>query len=184
MFLYLYLTLFLGLPLSLKVGVRFARFVGRIYQLPLVPVHHMEAHALQARMEYKTLDYPFVCLLISGGHTQLVFVRNASEFLLLGECLEDAAGETFDKIARRLRLYLNPRYRNWNGGQIIEDVAKLSENPKLYSFSLPLARQRNCNFSFAGIKNNSYRTIRYLERTESKTVTNFDQLEIPIQYDD
>uniref|UniRef100_A0A0A1X1F6 N(6)-L-threonylcarbamoyladenine synthase n=1 Tax=Zeugodacus cucurbitae TaxID=28588 RepID=A0A0A1X1F6_ZEUCU len=157
-----------GLPLSLLVGARFAKHIARKYNKPLVPVHHMEAHALQARME-QNIPFPFLCLLISGGHAQLVFVRSATQFLLLGETLDDAPGEAFDKIARRLRLFLIPKYRYWNGGQAVEDAAKDAKNPARFEFPLPLARERNCNFSFAGIKNNSFRNIRAAERQESGT---------------
>ncbi|XP_061389284.1 probable tRNA N6-adenosine threonylcarbamoyltransferase, mitochondrial [Musca vetustissima] len=157
-----------GLPLSLMVGLRFARYIARTYNKPLVPVHHMKAHALQARMEHP-IPYPFLCLLISGGHSQLCFIKGPEEFLLLGETLDDAPGEAFDKIARRLRLYINPAYRNWNGGQIVEHAAKLAENPRAFEFPLPLARMRDCNFSFAGIKNNSFRAIKRQERIEGCT---------------
>lgn len=158
-------TSVLGLPLSLLVGLRFARYVGRKLQKPLIPVHHMKAHALQARMEYD-IPFPFLCLLISGGHSQLCFVQNADEFLLLGESLDDAPGEAFDKIARRLRLYINPKYSKWNGGQIVEDAAINAKNPNAFEFPLPLARMRDCNFSFAGIKNNSFRAIKRQEILE------------------
>ncbi|XP_004518384.1 probable tRNA N6-adenosine threonylcarbamoyltransferase, mitochondrial [Ceratitis capitata] len=154
-----------GLPLSLLVGLRFAKHIARKYKKPLVPVHHMEAHALQARME-QNIPYPFLCLLISGGHCQLVFVRSPSKFSLLGETLDDAPGEAFDKIARRLRLFLLPKYEHWNGGRAVEDAAQHARNPSRFEFPLPLARDRNCNFSFAGIKNNSFRNIRAVERQE------------------
>lgn len=127
----------------------------------------MKAHALQARMEH-VIPYPFLCLLISGGHSQLCFVKSPEDFLLLGDSLDDAPGEAFDKIARRLKLYINPKYSNWSGGQIIEDAAKSATNPDTFEFPLPLARMRDCNFSFAGIKNNSFRAIRQQEQREGK----------------
>ncbi|XP_067636819.1 probable tRNA N6-adenosine threonylcarbamoyltransferase, mitochondrial isoform X2 [Eurosta solidaginis] len=154
-----------GLPLSLIVGLRFAKHIARKYKKPLVPVHHMEAHGLQARME-QSIGYPFLCLLISGGHCQLAFVRSPTEFALLGQALDDAPGEAFDKIARRLRLPLLPKYSYWNGGQAIEDAAKNALNPAAFEFPLPLAHYRDCNFSFAGIKNNAFRNIRNAERLQ------------------
>lgn len=163
--------MFTGLPLSLLVGARFAKHIARKYNKPLVPVHHMEAHALQARME-QNIPFPFLCLLISGGHSQLVFVRSATQFLLLGETLDDAPGEAFDKIARRLRLFLLPKYSYWNGGQAVEDAAKDAKNAARFEFPLPLARDRNCNFSFAGIKNNAFRNIRAAERQEGEAERN------------
>ncbi|EDW86291.1 uncharacterized protein Dwil_GK15909 [Drosophila willistoni] len=156
-----------GLPLSLLIGLRFARHLARKYNKPLLPVHHMEAHAIQARMEHiADIEYPFLCLLISGGHCQLAIVRGPGRLTLLGETLDDAPGEAFDKIARRLRLYVLPQYRLWNGGRAIEHAAKSAKDPLAYDFPLPLAQQRNCNFSFAGIKNNSFRAIRARELAE------------------
>ncbi|KAH8326807.1 hypothetical protein KR059_012454 [Drosophila kikkawai] len=156
-----------GLPLSLLVGLRFARHLARRLKKPLLPVHHMEAHALQARMEQPaTISFPFLCLLVSGGHCQLVMVRGPGRLSLLGQTLDDAPGEAFDKIARRLRLHVLPEYRLWNGGRAIEHAARLASQPLAYEFPLPLAQQRNCHFSFAGIKNNSFRAIRARERTE------------------
>uniref|UniRef100_A0A1I8Q329 N(6)-L-threonylcarbamoyladenine synthase n=1 Tax=Stomoxys calcitrans TaxID=35570 RepID=A0A1I8Q329_STOCA len=154
-----------GLPLSLMVGLRFARYIARCNNKPLLPVHHMKAHALQARMEHD-IPFPFLCLLISGGHSQLCFVQDANKFLLLGESLDDAPGEAFDKIVRRLRLYINPQFQKWSGGQIVENAAKLAQNPEAFEFPLPLARMRDCNFSFAGIKNNSFRAIKRQEMKE------------------
>ncbi|KAH8386632.1 hypothetical protein KR093_001612, partial [Drosophila rubida] len=161
-----------GLPLSLVVGLRYARHLARRYRKPLLAVHHMEAHALQARMEYsnENLPYPYLCLLISGGHSQLALVRGPGQLTLLGETLDDAPGEAFDKIARRLRLYVLPQYRLWNGGRAIEHAAQFACNPDAYEFPLPLARQRNCQFSFAGIKNNAFRAIRQQERAERTPV--------------
>lgn len=158
-----------GLPLSLMVGLRFARYIARKHNKPMVPVHHMKAHALQARMDHD-IPYPFLCLLISGGHSQLCFVKGPNDFLLLGESLDDAPGEAFDKIARRLRLYINPEYRKLSGGQIVESAAKFSTNPHAFEFPLPLARMRNCNFSFAGLKNNSFRAIKKQEIKEGRII--------------
>ncbi|XP_037933029.1 probable tRNA N6-adenosine threonylcarbamoyltransferase, mitochondrial [Teleopsis dalmanni] len=154
-----------GLPLSLIVGVRFAKYLARTYSKPLVTIHHMEAHALQARMEH-TIPYPFLCLLISGGHCQLTYIKAPNEFSLLGESLDDAPGEAFDKIARRLRLYVIPKYRNFSGGQAVEDAARSATNPEIFEFPLPLTNKRNCNFSFAGIKNNSFRLIKAAEEIQ------------------
>ncbi|XP_016975745.2 probable tRNA N6-adenosine threonylcarbamoyltransferase, mitochondrial [Drosophila rhopaloa] len=156
-----------GLPMSLLVGLRFARHLTRRLQKPLLPVHHMEAHALQARMEHpKEIRFPFLCLLASGGHCQLAVVHGPGRLALLGQTLDDAPGEAFDKIGRRLRLHILPEYRLWNGGRAIEHAALLASNPLAYEFPLPLAQQRNCNFSFAGIKNNSFRAIKTREREE------------------
>lgn len=154
-----------GLVMSLMIGLRFAKYLGRKYSKPIIPIHHMEAHALAVRMEQK-VEFPFLCLLISGGHSQLVFVKKATEFYLLGESLDDAPGEAFDKISRRLRLNIMTKYSNLNGGQAIEIAAKEATSPDRYEFPLPLCRYKDCNFSFAGLKNNAIRTITAAEREE------------------
>lgn len=152
-----------GLTLSLLVGTRYAKHLARTHKKPLIPIHHMEAHALTARID-PSVQYPFLCLLASGGHCLLTIVRAVDNFQLLGESLDDAPGEAFDKIARRMKLRNLPAFEWLNGGQAIETAASLASNPDRYDFPLPLARQRNCQFSFAGLKNTAKRHIDRVER--------------------
>lgn len=152
-----------GLPLSLLIGVRYAKYLSKKYSKPLLPIHHMEAHALSVRMEMKNINYPFLCLLISGGHSQLVLIKSPTDFFLLGETLDDAPGEAFDKVARKLKLRNNPRFEWLNGGAAIELAASECENANRYEFPLPLARNRDCQFSFAGLKNSAFRTMKEVE---------------------
>ncbi|XP_055630327.1 probable tRNA N6-adenosine threonylcarbamoyltransferase, mitochondrial isoform X2 [Toxorhynchites rutilus septentrionalis] len=147
-----------GLSLSLLVGVRYAKYLSKRYNKPIIPIHHMEAHALMARMTNK-IPLPFLCVLLSGGHSLVTFVKNPSEFYLLGETLDDAPGEAFDKIARRLKLRNLPQYAYVSGGQAIELAATSSRDPSKYEFPLPLSMQRDCQFSFAGLKNTGARHI-------------------------
>ncbi|XP_055911445.1 probable tRNA N6-adenosine threonylcarbamoyltransferase, mitochondrial [Eupeodes corollae] len=167
-----------GLVLSLMIGLRFAKYLGRKYSKPIIPIHHMEAHALAVRME-QSVEFPYLCLLISGGHSQLVFIKKATEFYLLGESLDDAPGEAFDKISRRLRLNTMTKYANLNGGQAIETAAKEATSPDRFEFPLPLCRYKDCNFSFAGLKNNA---IRAITATELKEKTRPD--DVIIEYKD
>ncbi|XP_055376291.1 probable tRNA N6-adenosine threonylcarbamoyltransferase, mitochondrial [Condylostylus longicornis] len=153
-----------GLPLSLIVGLRYAKYLCRLHNKPLIPIHHMEAHALCARIHNPDIQFPFLCLLISGGHCQLVVVKDAFDFLFLGETLDDAPGEAFDKIARRLRLRNLPKYEWMNGGAAIELAAKEATNSDRFKFPLPLARKKDCNFSFAGLKNTAVRIIKQIEQ--------------------
>uniref|UniRef100_A0A182QZQ6 N(6)-L-threonylcarbamoyladenine synthase n=1 Tax=Anopheles farauti TaxID=69004 RepID=A0A182QZQ6_9DIPT len=151
-----------GLPLSLIVGLRYAKHIARTYDKPLIPVHHMQAHALMARMS-STIPFPFLCLLVSGGHSLLVFVESTAKFRLLGETLDDAPGEALDKIARRLKLRNVAKYANVSGGQAIESAARSAlQDTSTYEFPLPLSKYRDCQFSFAGLKNTATRHI--LER--------------------
>lgn len=119
----------------------------------------MEAHALTIRLQNK-IPYPFLTILCSGGHCLLAFVKSYNTFYLLGESLDDAPGEAFDKIARSLQLRNLPEYRHLSGGAAIEKAAMDSRDSSKYEFPLPLARQKNCMFSFAGMKNTAKRFIK------------------------
>lgn len=156
-----------GLQLSILVGLRYAKHLSRKYKKRLIPVHHMEAHALTVRSE-QPVSLPFLCLLVSGGHCLLSVCREIDQFLLLGESIDDAPGEAFDKIARRMKLRNIPEYRNLSGGQAIELAASRADKLKDYYFPLPLARQRDCQFSFSGLKNTANRHI-YREEKENDT---------------
>lgn len=162
-----------GLSLSLMIGFRYARYLSRKYNKPLIPVHHMHSHALMARMENE-IEFPFLCLLISGGHSLLTFVRDVNDFILLGESLDDAPGEAFDKIARRLKLRNLKKFDNRSGGQAIEEAAGLCKEPTdKYKFALMLQHYRDCQFSFSGIKSKAERSIR---RQEKKLNLDVDQV--------
>lgn len=88
----------LGLPLSLLIGMKYGKHLCRIHKKPFMPIHHMEAHALTARMHDKSVQFPFVVLLISGGHCLVAIARKVDDFLLLGESIDDAPGEAYDKV--------------------------------------------------------------------------------------
>lgn len=119
----------------------------------------MEAHALTARLYHK-IEFPFLCLLISGGHSLLTLVKSVDEFHLLGEHIDDAPGEALDKVARRLKLHNLPEYKNMSGGAAIEMAATGVVVDRTYNFPLPLAARRDCQFSFAGLKNSAQRAIK------------------------
>ncbi|CAG9838681.1 unnamed protein product [Diabrotica balteata] len=154
-----------GLPLSLLIGTKYGKHLCRKYNKPFMPIHHMEAHALTARMHDKSIEFPFLVLLISGGHCLLVVAESVDKFLLLGETIDDAPGETFDKMARRMKLKNIPKYSTLSGGQAIELAATKADNPLAYKFTIPLLMYKNCNFSFAGIKN---QLLLQLQREEKE----------------
>jgi N6-L-threonylcarbamoyladenine synthase len=93
-----------GLPLSLEVGVNFAKRLAIRYNKPLIPIHHMEAHALIGMLSDPTIKFPFVTVLLSGGHAQIALVTDVDHFYLLGQSIDSAPGELFDKVSRRLKL--------------------------------------------------------------------------------
>ncbi|KAL4585863.1 hypothetical protein LXL04_010490 [Taraxacum kok-saghyz] len=135
-----------GLSLCLRVGVQKARKVAAIHQLPIVNVHHMEAHALVARLCERDLQFPFLALLISGGHNLLVLARDLGDYLQLGTTIDDAIGEAYDKSAKWLGLDLRR-----SGGAAIEELAQRGDSHSV-KFSVPMKQHKDCNFSYAGLK--------------------------------
>lgn len=134
-----------GLAACLNVGLRKAISLSMDYKLPLVPVNHMEGHALISRLD-QNVSFPFLTLLISGGHTQILVCKGIGDYVLLGETLDIAIGDVYDKVARTLRLSSGVF-----GGRDIE-LAASQGNPKEYSLTLPMKRNKNCDFSFSGIQ--------------------------------
>ncbi|CAM8997724.1 unnamed protein product [Rhodiola kirilowii] len=135
-----------GLSLCLRVGVRKARKVSAEFGLPIVGIHHMEAHALVARLTEKELQFPFMVLLVSGGHNLLILARDLGNYLQLGTTIDDAIGEAYDKIAKWLGLDLSR-----SGGPAIEELSLEGDN-KSVKFAIPMKQHKDCNFSYAGLK--------------------------------
>lgn len=144
-------TLEPGLPLSLVVGMKYAKHLARKYNKPIIPIHHMEAHALVARMNTE-LMFPYLVLLISGGHCLLAVAQDVNKFLLLGESIDGAPGEMFDKVARRMKLRNIPEYSTICGGLAVELAAAKATNAHEFKLPLPLTDYKDCNFSFNGLK--------------------------------
>ncbi|CAG9784975.1 unnamed protein product [Diatraea saccharalis] len=147
-----------GMLINLQVGVKFASYLSKKYRKPLIPIHHMEAHALVVRL-FQNIEFPFLVLLISGGHCLLALANDVEDFLLLGSCLDNPPGEVMDKAARRLKLKNIPEYAQLPGGRAIELSAQKAKNLDVYKFTLPLLRSRDCNFSFSGLKDAFFRKI-------------------------
>lgn len=147
-----------GLLASLDIGVKYARYISRLHKKILIPIHHMEAHALVARM-YNQIEFPFLVLLISGGHCLLALANGVDDFILLGDSLDNSPGEMFDKVARRMKLRNIPEYSKMCGGEAIQTAASKARNPKQFEFPLILAREKNCNFSFSGIRDSVTRKL-------------------------
>ncbi|KAL5571938.1 hypothetical protein UlMin_021535 [Ulmus minor] len=135
-----------GLSLCLRVGVQKARRIAGTFSLPIVGVHHMEAHALVARLTERELQFPFLALLISGGHNLLILARDVGQYLQLGTTIDDAIGEAYDKTAKWLGLDLRR-----SGGPAIEELAKEGDAQSI-KFSTPMKQHKDCNFSYAGLK--------------------------------
>jgi len=133
-----------GLAGALMVGGSIARSLGLAWNIPVLGVHHMEGHLLAPLMSDPRPSFPFVALLVSGGHTQLVAVEGIGAYRLLGESVDDAAGEAFDKVAKMLGL-------PYPGGP---EVAKIAEGgtPGRFEFPRPMTNRPGLDFSFSGLK--------------------------------
>jgi N6-L-threonylcarbamoyladenine synthase len=131
-----------GLIGSLLVGACFAKSLALALDKPLIAVHHMQAHVLANLIDERKPAFPFLCLTVSGGHTQIVLCNSPTDMKIIGETLDDAAGEAFDKSAKLLGL-------PYPGGPLIDKYAK-EGNPKRFAFPEP--RIEGLNFSFSGLK--------------------------------
>lgn len=133
-----------GLAISLLVGVEAARALAFSLNKKLVAINHIEAHILANWLENKKIKFPVLCLVVSGGHTQLVLVKEVGKYQIVGETIDDAVGEAFDKVAKILGL-------SYPGGPIISKLAKKGDENK-YDFPRPMLKSDNFNFSFSGLK--------------------------------
>jgi len=133
-----------GLVGALLVGASCAQALAFAWGIPALGVHHMEGHLLAPMLEEQPPEFPFVALLVSGGHTQLVRVDGIGRYQLLGESLDDAAGEAFDKTAKLMGL-------NYPGGP---EIARLAESgtPGRFTFPRPMTDRPGLDFSFSGLK--------------------------------
>lgn len=148
-----------GLLGSLLVGVSFAKSFALALNLPLISVNHMQAHILAHFIDDPMPKFPFLCLTVSGGHTQIVLVKDYFDMEIVGETLDDAAGEAFDKTAKILNL-------PYPGGPLIDKYAKQG-NPNAYQFPEP--QIKDLNYSFSGFKT----AILYFIRDNQKANPNF-----------
>jgi N6-L-threonylcarbamoyladenine synthase len=133
-----------GLSGTLITGVCFAKGLALGLGLPIIGVNHLEAHIFANFLADPALEFPFICLLVSGGHTQLWHVKNFNDYQLMGESRDDAAGEAFDKGARILGL-------SYPGGPEIEKLAK-GGKPNAIRFPRAMMKKNNLEFSFSGLK--------------------------------
>lgn len=153
-----------GLALSLEVGLQYSLQLVDRYQKPFIPIHHMEAHALTIRLT-EQVEFPFLVLLLSGGHCILAVARGVSDFLLLGQSIDIAPGDMLDKVARRLSLVKHPECHSMAGGKAIEHLAQTGDWQQ-YTFRLPMQQYRNCDFSFSGLQSLVNKAILQKEKEE------------------
>ncbi|WP_295233059.1 tRNA (adenosine(37)-N6)-threonylcarbamoyltransferase complex transferase subunit TsaD [Sediminibacterium sp.] len=159
-----------GLIGSLLVGTQFAKSLSLSLEVPLIGVHHMQAHVLANLIPENRPDFPFLCLTVSGGHTQIVLAKSALALEVIGETIDDAAGEAFDKTAKLLGL-------PYPGGPLIDQYAQLGD-PLKFKFAEPQIPE--LNFSFSGLKTS---VLYFLQKqTPEFILENRNDLCASIQY--
>lgn len=141
-----------GLVGALLVGATIGKSLAYGWNIPAIGVHHMEGHLLAPMLEERPPEFPFVALLVSGGHTQLVAVEGIGKYRILGESIDDAAGEAFDKTAKLLGL-------DYPGGPRLAMLAEKG-NPERFTFPRPMTDRPGLDFSFSGLKTAAANVIR------------------------
>ena len=149
-----------GLVGALLVGATVARSLAYAWNIPAISVHHMEGHLLAPMLEENPPHFPFVALLVSGGHTQLVRVDGVGRYELLGESIDDAAGEAFDKTAKLLGL-------DYPGGAALARLA-LNGTPNRFVFPRPMTDRPGLDFSFSGLKTFAANTLHHVMQEEGE----------------
>lgn len=157
-----------GLVGALLVGAAIGRSLAWALDVPALAINHMEGHLLSPLLEDKSPDFPFVSLLVSGGHTLLVDVQGVGQYQLLGESIDDAVGEAFDKTAKMLGL-------SYPGGPVLAALAEKGIADK-YQFPRPMTNRPGLDFSFSGLKTFAMNTWRASEQTEQ------DQADIALAF--
>jgi N6-L-threonylcarbamoyladenine synthase len=143
-----------GLIGSVLIGLSFAKGLSVALKIPIVGVNHIEAHAMSIFLE-KDIDFPFIALVVSGGHTIILFIDDFGSYKVLGSTRDDAVGEAFDKIAKFLGL-------GYPGGMIIEQMSKKGERD-FVMFPRPMIDDKNYDFSFSGLKTSM---INYIKKND------------------
>ncbi len=148
-----------GLVVCLSIGLNFGKTISKILKKPLIAVNHLEGHALSPGLENK-IKFPYLLLLVSGGHSQYLIVQDVNSYVQLGTTIDDALGEAFDKTAKMLNL-------GFPGGPNVEKFARLGKKDS-YKLPLPIINRAGCNLSFAGLKTAVLREAKKINSDKNK----------------
>jgi N6-L-threonylcarbamoyladenine synthase len=164
---YLAVTVGPGLEPALWTGITFAQELSKRWNKPIIPVNHMEGHVFSTLYNIdKPLELPALALLVSGGHTELVHIKDFGDYEVIGHTLDDAAGEAFDKVARMLGL---PYPGGPKISKLAEETRKNYENvPRTFSFPRPMINSKDLNFSFSGLKTAVLYKLKAENRADEK----------------
>ena len=144
-----------GLLGALLIGESFAQGLSTALKVPLIPINHLEGHLMSPIMEFPEIQTPYISLLVSGGHSMIVDVKERGKYKILGQSQDDAVGEAFDKVGKLLDL-------PYPGGPHIEKLA-LQGNSKAYDFPRPMIHSDNLDLSFSGLKTSVLYTVRDID---------------------
>ena len=153
-----------GLLGALLVGESFAQGLSSALDIPLIPINHLEGHLMSPMMEFPEIKMPFLCLLISGGHSMIVDVKEKGSYQIIGQSQDDAVGEAFDKVAKLLDL-------PYPGGPYIEKIA-LNGDPETYDFPRPMIHSDNLDMSLSGLKTSVLYTVQKIDNLDEKVKSN------------
>lgn len=191
---YIAVTVGPGLEPALWVGINTARVLGAVWNIPIIPINHMEGHVVTAAIEeqltetttdpkqyiFKDLSFPLLSLLVSGGHTELVLAHSYGHYDKIGQTRDDAAGEAFDKVARMLGL-------PYPGGPAVSKLAAAFRTKNIEnSFTLPrpMLHSQNYDFSYSGIKTAALYTIRDLTEQNTRPLTEDEKIALAAAFED
>ena len=150
-----------GLLGALLIGESFAQGLSCALEVPLIPINHLEGHLMSPMMEFPEISMPFICLLVSGGHSMIVDVKEKGEYEILGQSQDDAVGEAFDKVGKLLGL-------PYPGGPHIEKIA-MKGNPSAYDFPRPMIHSDNLDMSLSGLKTAVLYTVQKIDDLDDDT---------------
>ena len=153
-----------GLLGALLIGESFAQGLSSALDVPLIPINHLEGHLMSPMMEFPEIKMPFLCLLISGGHSMIVDVKDKGSYQIIGQSQDDAVGEAFDKVAKLLDL-------PYPGGPYIEKIA-LNGDPETYDFPRPMIHSDNLDMSLSGLKTSVLYTVQKIDNLDEKVKSN------------
>ena len=153
-----------GLLGALLIGESFAKGLSYSLDIPLIPVNHLEGHLVSPSMEFEEIETPYICLLVSGGHTMIVDVKAFGDYEIIGQSVDDAVGEAFDKVGKLLEL-------PYPGGPHIERIA-LDGDPKSYKFPRPMLHSDDLNLSFSGLKTSVLYKVKEIDQMHDSTKSN------------
>jgi N6-L-threonylcarbamoyladenine synthase len=165
-----------GLMGALMVGAGFARSLAWSINKPAISIHHMEAHLLAPLIENISPEFPYVALLVSGGHTLLVKIAAIGGYSILGESIDDAVGEAFDKTAQLLGL-------PYPGGPQIQQLAKHG-NAKRFNFPRPMTDRPGLDFSFSGLKTHVLNTLKELQANQDSSIDQQTRADVACAFED